>query len=105
MSTHWMIAVFALGVALGLFYFAGLWFTVRRLTVSRHPELLVLSSFGVRISIVLLSFYTVSQGRWEPIVACMTGFLIARTLLVRRHGELAQLASESTAVTATGRKR
>jgi F1F0 ATPase subunit 2 len=72
------------GMALGLFYFGGLWLTVRRLPTSRSPALLTLGSFAGRLAVTLLGFYLVTGGRWERLLACLAGFLIARTLLVHR---------------------
>ena len=36
------------GIALGVFFYGGLWLTVRRLLMTRHPVLLTLGSFCVR---------------------------------------------------------
>jgi F1F0 ATPase subunit 2 len=100
MNTPWILAALTMGVLLGAFYFGGLWMTVRRLAISRQPALLLFASFVVRMSVVLIGFYTVSGGRWQPIVACLVGFLIARMLLVRRLGDLALLAKGPSSVTA-----
>ena len=34
------------GIGIGVFFYAGLWFTVRRLITTRHPVLLTVASFG-----------------------------------------------------------
>jgi F1F0 ATPase subunit 2 len=44
------------GVALGLFYFGGLWLTVQRVTTSQRPELLALGSFVLRMAVTLAGF-------------------------------------------------
>jgi F1F0 ATPase subunit 2 len=72
------------GVALGLFYFGGLWLTVQRVTTSQRPELLTLGSFVLRMAVTLAGFYWVMDGRWERLVACLAGFFVMRSLLVRR---------------------
>ena len=72
----------AAGAALGLFYFGGLWLTVRRLPRSRRPGLLLLGSFLVRSAVVVPGFYFVMGGRWERLLACLVGFLAARTVLL-----------------------
>lgn len=85
--TEWGIAValsLAGGVALGAVYFAALWWSVCLLPRTRHPQLLLLVSFGVRMALVLLGFYLVMNGRWERAVACLIGFLMARTVMLRR---------------------
>lgn len=72
------------GLGLGLFYFGGLWLTVRQLPVSHAPALLVLGSFLGRTALTVLGFYFVMAGRWERLLACLLGFLVMRTVLVAR---------------------
>ena len=74
------------GIAIGLFYFGTLWLTLRYLPQSRHPALLALASFWVRLAVALVGFYVVMGDRWERIVVCMVGVLVARGLLIRRLG-------------------
>lgn len=71
-----------MGAALGLFFFGGLWFTVRALPSSRSPALLMLGSFVIRISGTLAGFHFIMGDRWERLLACLVGFLVARTILV-----------------------
>lgn len=70
------------GVALGFFFFGGLWLTVRALPKSQSPGLLMLGSFVVRVGVTVAGFYFVMGDRWERVLACMVGFLVARTILV-----------------------
>ena len=44
------------GLAAGVFFYGGLWFTVRHLPVSRYRALLMLASFGIRTLVVLSGF-------------------------------------------------
>lgn len=75
---------FLAGVAVGLFYFWLLWRTVRRIPHSRHPAVLVLGSFVVRIGIALAAFFLVMHGHWERMAACLLGFLLVRHLMIAR---------------------
>lgn len=75
---------FLAGTLLGLFYFGLLWATVRRVPTARHPALLVLGSFAVRMAVVIAAFYFVMNGRWERLAACLLGFLIVRQVMVSR---------------------
>lgn len=90
MNTTWIIVSLAIGAVLGAIYFAGLWITVRRLAITRQPALLMLVSFIGRVAVVLLGFYFVTDGRWERLIACLAGFLLARTLLIRRLHDVGQ---------------
>lgn len=74
------------GAGLGVFYFGGLWLTVRRLPTAQHPALLTLASFFGRTVLTLLGFYLVMGGQLERLVACLLGFVVVRIILVRRWG-------------------
>jgi F1F0 ATPase subunit 2 len=79
------------GLFLGLFFYGGLWWTVNRLPTSGQPALLAIGSFVVRTSLTVLGFYLIMDGQIDRIVVSVIGFLLVRTLLVRRLGP----ASES----------
>lgn len=81
-----LILALAAGIGLGVFYFGGLWLTVRRLPTAQHPALLSLLSFFARLGIVLSGFYLVMDGHWQRLLACLFGFLGVRFILVRRWG-------------------
>lgn len=71
------------GGALGAMYFGGLWWTVRRSLASPQPALWVFSSLLVRMALALAGFYWLGGGRWEAMLACLAGFLLARAMVVR----------------------
>lgn len=77
---------FGIGLGVGLFYFGGLWLTVRRLASSRRPELLMLFSLAFRLIVCLAAFYLVMAGAWERLVVCLVSFFLMRTLLVHLLG-------------------
>lgn len=66
------------GIAIGVFFYAGLWLTVRWLLVTRHPVLLTLASFCGRTLIALAGFLYVMNGRWENGLAALAGFGLGR---------------------------
>ena len=72
---------FLAGVFLGLFYFGGLWLTLRRLSATGQSTLFLLASFLGRNGVVLAGFYFVMQGQWQRILVCLAGFVVMRTLL------------------------
>ncbi|MRR56520.1 MAG: ATP synthase subunit I [Deltaproteobacteria bacterium] len=74
------------GLALGLFYFGGLWLTVRKIPRSGNPGILILGSFVVRLLVTLCGMYLVMDGKWELLVACLAGFLLMRIVLTRKLG-------------------
>jgi F1F0 ATPase subunit 2 len=72
------------GLTLGIFYFGGLWLTVRRLPEARQPALLALGSLAGRLGVALLVVYLVTGGEWAKIGVCLLGFFVMRTILVQR---------------------
>ncbi len=72
------------GVLLGLFFFGGLRWTIRKGLTSRSPALWFLASMVGRTAVVAAGFYFVSDGSWERILACLLGFIVARIVMVRR---------------------
>lgn len=77
-----LVLAWVAGVGLGLFYFGGLWLTIRQLPTCRWPAPLLVGSFVGRMAVVLFGFYFVMDGRWERVLACLIGFVIARHLLI-----------------------
>ena len=74
------------GAALGVVFFGGLWWTVRKAVTSGQPALWFFGSVLLRMAIALAGFYFVSDGHWERLLACLLGFVIARFILMRLAG-------------------
>ncbi|OPY16617.1 MAG: N-ATPase, AtpR subunit [Syntrophus sp. PtaB.Bin138] len=83
----YLMAVFAAGMVLGVFYFAVLRQTVRRLPETAHPARLLLTSLLIRLGVVLPVFYLLMAGRWERIAVALGGFVVAREILIRLWGK------------------
>ena len=71
------------GLLLGMIFFGGLWWTVRKGVFSKSPALWFLGSMLLRMGIVLAGFYFVGLGVWERLVVCLLGFIIARIIVMR----------------------
>jgi len=74
------------GVLLGVMFFGGLWWTVRKGFSSKQPALWFFGSLLLRISIALGGFYFVSGGHWERLLVCLLGFVLARLIVTRLTG-------------------
>ncbi len=102
-ETLTLLLVLATGVLLGVMFFGGLWWTVRKGVLSRRPAIWIFGSLILRTGIVLAGFYVVSSGRWERLLVCLLGFIMARlivTRLTRSSGEsLTRLAQEGSHAT------
>jgi F1F0 ATPase subunit 2 len=77
-----MVLPFIVGWLLGILFFGGLWFTVKKLTASKIPALMVLGSFIVRVGIVLIGFYFIGSGDWKKLIVCLIGFIVARFAVI-----------------------
>ncbi len=81
-----MLALMLAGTAgglLGLLFFGGLWWTVRRAFVSPRPALWVGCSLLLRMACVAAGFVVVTAGDWRRMLSCLLGFWAARWLVVR----------------------
>ncbi|NET37964.1 MAG: ATP synthase subunit I [Cyanothece sp. SIO1E1] len=77
------------GLGLGLFYFGGLWFTVRRLPKAKRPILVMAVSFLLRLGISLSGVYLIlihlsGVQLMASLLAYILGFLLVRNLLIHR---------------------
>ena len=79
-----LIIAFTAGLLIGSFYFLALWLTVRRLPKARFPAVLTLGSYLVRSAASMVAFYLVMSGCWERLLVSLLGFIIIRSILVRR---------------------
>ena len=66
------------GVGLGVFFYGGLWLTVRRLPATAHPILLTLSSFWIRTLIVVTAFVFLVRMGLEYALIAMVSFILGR---------------------------
>jgi F1F0 ATPase subunit 2 len=70
-----MLLVWMVGVLLGVIFFVGLWWTVRKS---------VFGSLLLRMGITLTGFYVVSGGQWQRLLLCLSGFIMARLAVTWR---------------------
>lgn len=81
-ATYLLVALVA-GTTIGVVFFVGLWWTIRRALSSRSPAALFLASLLLRTLVAVSGFYLVSRGDWRRLLACMGGFFIARVVAMR----------------------
>lgn len=96
--TYWLPLTLSIlfGGLLGLGYFGGLWWTVRRVRNVEGSTALLLGSFLVRSVFALGGFYLILRwmdGHWEMVALSLLGFLGVRLVLVRRWGPETVLSS------------
>ena len=81
-----LAAAFAVGLALGAFYFVALWETVRCLPETASPVRLMLGSLVLRMAVLTIGFYFTMGGHWERLALALLGFVVMRKILTYRLG-------------------
>lgn len=81
-STPYSLLLLA-GCGLGLFFYGGLWLTIRAVRGSRHPALLVVTSFWTRTAVVISGFLLLMDEVWQNALVCLAGFLLGRVVCAR----------------------
>ena len=71
------------GAGLGVIFFGGLWWTVRKGLGSAQPALWFFGSLLLRTGVVLAGFYFVGAGDWKRLLASLLGFIVARLILMK----------------------
>lgn len=85
------------GLLLGVFFFGGLWWTVRRGISSRQPGLWFMGSMLVRTGITMAGFYLVGGSHWERWLMSLLGFLAARLTMKWLMGSSTNILTRSAA--------
>jgi len=91
-----LVAALIAGIALGIIFFGGLWWTVQKGVTSEQPALWFLGSFILRMSIVLVGFYLVGHGQWKQMMACLLGWIIARLIVTALTASLVKQPNSTT---------
>jgi len=74
---------FVEGIILGVIFFLGLLWTVKKVVSAKQPAFLCLGSFFLRMAIVLAGFYFAAGGHWDRLLVCFFGFIIVRCIVTR----------------------
>lgn len=86
---NWIFILFAIasGAIVGLFYFGGLWLTLKKIADYQLSYWLVLVSFLIRLAFVLLVFYALLIYHWAYMAIALASFLVMRQMLLVRLGK------------------
>ncbi len=72
------------GAALGLFFFGGLWLTIRALPHSRRPHLLWSCSLALRLAFFLAGVLPLLRTGATACLGALAGVLLVRLVLTRQ---------------------
>ncbi len=85
MTEAWtLVLAWVAGAMLGAMFFGGLWWTVRKAVSSPRPAAWFFVSMLLRTSLALAGMYVVSGGRWQRLLLCLLGFVMARVIVMRQ---------------------
>ena len=76
-----LILNFITGIALGIFFSGGLYWTVKKGLTARHPGFLFASSFLIRTALVVGGALLISQGIFNNLVICLIGLILSRSVV------------------------
>jgi F1F0 ATPase subunit 2 len=71
------------GAGIGVIFFGGLWWTLRRGLASPRPALWFLGSWLLRMGMALATLYVLSGSEWRRLLLCLLGFVMARMVMLR----------------------
>lgn len=71
------------GLAIGFFYYGGLWMTFQRIRSSGWTEFLTVASFLVRTLVAAGAFLWLMRGDMNRLLAMLVGFMTARFIMTR----------------------
>src|SRR5664279_1074499 len=94
-ETLMMVLALLFGTVLGVVFFGGLWWTVRKSLYSKRPALWIFGSLLLRISIVAAGFYLLAGHHWERLLLSLLGFIAARFAVIRLTRPSAQEATHA----------
>jgi F1F0 ATPase subunit 2 len=78
-----LTVVLMAGIAIGGFFFGGLWWTIQKGLSSKNPVFWFFGSTLLRLGLALAGFYFIARSDWRKWLICMLGFLIARVVVTR----------------------
>jgi len=81
-ATFWVLA-FLWGVFLGVFYFGGLWLTLKTMPRKEKPKAWLAVSYGVRVAGALAGFWVVVRKDVLAFLFTFAAFFVVRIILTR----------------------
>ena len=87
---------FLAGVSLGIFYYGGLWLTVKKVPISRNPQILLLLSAVLRLVPTLFALFIAVKINPGIFLVMLPGFFGVRYMMIRRISNLSRGEAHAT---------
>lgn len=85
MNSNWQLLITSLwGLFLGIFYFGGLWITVRLVPRTARPKRLLFFSYVLRLSGVLAGLWLVLRLHSLYFLSTLAAFFLVRFIMLNR---------------------
>lgn len=72
---------FFIGMLLGLVYFGGLYLSIKRMSESKYPAMLMTLSFIIRMGILIGIFFYLSKDGYKNMLFALLGVILTRFIL------------------------
>ncbi|HSR05454.1 MAG TPA: ATP synthase subunit I [Proteiniclasticum sp.] len=82
-----MLIAFIVGVLVGILFFGGLYFTVKKLTTIKYPALFMMLSLIVRLVILAGGIYLIMDGGIQNVLSAMAGIILVRLVMIAKLGK------------------
>jgi F1F0 ATPase subunit 2 len=79
-----MFIAFLAGILIGILYFGGLYLTVNHMNRTRHPALLMMGSFILRMAVLLFGFYLLRNGGVYQMFIALFAVILVKFVMVAR---------------------
>ncbi len=79
-----LLAAGVIGLILGTGYFAGLWWTLGRVSRASRPTIWLAGSFLIRVVLIMAAFYLLLLQGLAALAVALVGFLLARFFWLQR---------------------
>lgn len=77
-----MPVAFISGIILGFFFFGGLHFTVKYLTKTKYPAIVMILSLFIRLFILMYGFYIILQDGIYNLTVALLAMILSRQLTI-----------------------
>ena len=84
----WIFVLIAIisGALASLFYFLGLWLTLRKMFRYKKAYWMILISLVIRLGFILLVFYAMVMYHWGYMIIALASFLVIRQIIISKLG-------------------